>query len=115
MDIGKKLLEIVEDRSLVNFQLVCQLVKELDIKYKYQVLFMIKRSLPRLHATCDFYYNDNEMELINLLKEFVKDNGFERRLSYSSFEYADLKWINEYIIDPDILKFKQEPCKACNK
>lgn len=108
--ITESLYELVNTRDINNWILAETLVTNMEIDYKYQLLYMFKKRIPRL-CPCDVSYVDSIFDKFQFIADYIKK--FNLKQSYRSswsWGITDKDWINQYIVKTSIYNIKQDGC-----
>jgi hypothetical protein len=101
MIVTEKLKQLIESENYGNYKLAIELVKPLDDKYKYQVLYMLIRKHPGLCYQCTAH--NNVPELQKIIQEYVESVNLKdlprkfNKWAYAYFDQDDIPWCEKYV------------------
>lgn len=107
-------MELVKSDDLIFTKLAINLVSEMDIKYKYQLLYMLKKKHPPLCWKCTLH--NNWPDLQKLIVELVESNELDELPHTPSywgvcyFNEGDGGWIEKYVSNTEATEFPTAPC-----
>ena len=110
--ITESLKELLLSNDLTNSILAINLIERFEVKYKYQVLWMLKMKHPPLCNKCTLHNNNPDLQKIIL--EFVESNNLNELPKHLNkwfvcyFDERDIPWVNKYI--GNTISFPRTPC-----